>query len=116
MSARPSRERDLESLRRLADGDTLALETLWMDHADRVFRHALWVTRRREEAEDVVQTVFVRLAEVDHSELRNLLEEAVQFVGAQQTQKTAKKAAKKPAKKIAKKTSKPTAPRKSRQS
>jgi hypothetical protein len=28
-------------------------------------------------------TVLVRLAEVDHSELRNLLEQAVQFVGGQ---------------------------------
>jgi hypothetical protein len=37
-------------------------------------------------------TVLVRLAEIDHSELRNLLERAVQFVSAQRRQKTAKKA------------------------
>jgi hypothetical protein len=33
-------------------------------------------------------TVLVRLAEVGHSELRTLLEQAVQFVSAQQAQKT----------------------------
>ncbi len=43
-------------------------------------------------------TVLVRLAKVGHSELRNLLEQAAHFVGAQQTKKTAKKAAKKTSK------------------
>jgi hypothetical protein len=61
-------------------------------------------------------TVLVRLAEIDHSELRNLLEQAVQFVGAQQRPKTAKKPTKEPAKKFAKKTRKPAAQRKSRRS
>jgi hypothetical protein len=61
-------------------------------------------------------TVLVRLAKIGHSELRNLLEQAAQFVGAQQTKKTAKKVAKEPAKEIAKKTSKLAAPRKSRRS
>jgi hypothetical protein len=59
-------------------------------------------------------TVLVRLAEIDHSELRNLLEQAVQFVGAQQTQQRAKKAAKEPAKKSAKKASKAAAQSKAR--
>jgi hypothetical protein len=53
-------------------------------------------------------TVLVRLAKISHTELRKLLEQAVQFVGAQQRRKTAKKAS---AKKIAKKTSKPGAKR-----
>lgn len=38
------------------------METIWEAHGDRAFRHALWVTGRREDAEDVVQTAFVRLA------------------------------------------------------
>jgi len=61
-------------------------------------------------------TVLVRLPKIGRSELRNLLEQAAQFVGAQQTKKTAKKAPKEPAKEIAKKTSKLAAPRKSRRS
>ena len=56
-------------------------------------------------------TVLVRLAKIGHSELRNLLEQAADFVVEQQT-KTTKKAAKE----IAKKTSKLPAPRKSRRS
>jgi hypothetical protein len=59
-------------------------------------------------------TVLVRLAEIDHSELRTLLEQAVQFVGGQRAQKTAKKTPKEPAKRIAKKKVKPLAQRKSR--
>lgn len=62
MSEAGSRDRDRECLRRLAEGDVGALETIWTAHGDRAFRHALWVTGRREDAEDVVQTVFVRLA------------------------------------------------------
>ena len=62
MSDAGSRDRDRNSLRRLAEGDVGALETIWEAHGDRAFRHALWVTGRREDAEDVVQTVFVRLA------------------------------------------------------
>ena len=61
-------------------------------------------------------TVLVRLAKIGRSELRNLLEQAVQFVGTQQTKKTAKKAAKEPAKTIVKKTAKLAAQRKPRRS
>jgi hypothetical protein len=61
-------------------------------------------------------SVLVRLARVGRSELRNLLEQAVQFVGTRQTKKTATKSAKEPAKAIAKKTSKPAAQRKPRRS
>lgn len=53
-------------------------------------------------------TVLVRLARIGRSELRKLLEQAVQFVGAEKTKTTAKK--------IAKKRSKPAATRKSRRS
>ena len=56
-------------------------------------------------------TVLVRLAKIGHSELRNLLEQAAQFVGAPKTKKKAKKAVNEPAKGIAKKTSKRVAPR-----
>jgi hypothetical protein len=52
-------------------------------------------------------TVLVRLAKISRSELRNLLEQAEQFVGAQ-TKKTAKK--------TAKKTSRRAGPRESRRS
>jgi len=62
MSEGGSGNRDRESLRRLAEGDVGALETIWGSHGDRAFRHALWRTGRREDAEDVVQTVFTRLA------------------------------------------------------
>ena len=62
MSDAGSRDRDRNCLRRLAEGDVGALETIWEAHGDRAFRHALWVTGRREDAEDVVQTVFVHLA------------------------------------------------------
>ena len=62
MSEAASRDRDRRCLRRLAEGDAGALDTIWQHHADRAFRHALFVTGRREDAEDVVQSVFVRLA------------------------------------------------------
>jgi hypothetical protein len=61
-------------------------------------------------------SVLVRLANVGRSELRNLLDQAVQFVGTRQRRKTAKKAAKEPAKAIAKKTAKLAAQRKPRRS
>ena len=52
-------------------------------------------------------TILVRLAKISCSELRNLFEQAAQFVGAQ-TKKTPKKTAKKTTKKTAKKTAKKT--------
>ena len=54
---------DRADLERLAGGDRAALGPLYDRHADAVFRHALWTVGRVEDAEDVVQTVFVRLAE-----------------------------------------------------
>jgi hypothetical protein len=60
-------------------------------------------------------SVLVRLARVGHSELRNLLEQAVQFVGTRHTKKTTK-AAKEPAKAIVKKTSRLAGLRKLRRS
>jgi RNA polymerase sigma-70 factor (ECF subfamily) len=62
MSDASARDRDRNCLRRLAEGDVGALESIWEAHGDRAFRHALWITGRREDAEDVVQSVFVRLA------------------------------------------------------
>jgi RNA polymerase sigma-70 factor (ECF subfamily) len=61
MSEIDPQDLDRRCLRRLAEGDIGALETIWKAHGDRSFRHALWVTGRREDAEDVVQTVFLRL-------------------------------------------------------
>lgn len=61
-------------------------------------------------------SVLVRLAKVGHSELRNLLEQAVQFVGTRQTKKTATKAAKEPAKAMVRKTSKLAGKRKPQRS
>jgi RNA polymerase sigma-70 factor (ECF subfamily) len=53
---------DRECLRRLADGAVDALEPLYRRHSAAAFRHALWVLGRTEDAEDVVQAAFVRLA------------------------------------------------------
>ena len=61
-------------------------------------------------------SVLVRLARVGHSELRNLLEQAVQFVATRQIEKTATKAAKESAKALVKKSSKLAAQPKPRRS
>lgn len=61
MSETDPRDSDRNCLRRLAEGDVQTLDAIWRRHGDRSFRHALWVTGRREDAEDVVQTVFLRL-------------------------------------------------------
>jgi RNA polymerase sigma-70 factor (ECF subfamily) len=53
---------DRKHLGRLASGDTDAWEEIWDRHAERLHGHALWVLRNRQDAEDVVQTVFVKLA------------------------------------------------------
>jgi RNA polymerase sigma-70 factor (ECF subfamily) len=54
--------RDRARLRRLARGDVSALEEIYDLHANRLFGLALFLTRRREDAEEVVQTVMVKLA------------------------------------------------------
>jgi RNA polymerase sigma-70 factor (ECF subfamily) len=59
---RRSDREDRRRLGRLASGDTDALEEIWDRHAERLHGHALWVLRNRQDAEDVVQTVFVKLA------------------------------------------------------
>ncbi|HEY9069782.1 MAG TPA: sigma-70 family RNA polymerase sigma factor [Candidatus Ozemobacteraceae bacterium] len=48
---------------RLCRGEVSALEQLYRRHADRVFRLALRLTGRREEADDITQDVFVRIWE-----------------------------------------------------
>jgi len=53
---------DRKRLKRLAAGDLSALGEIYDAHADRILRHALWITRRRQEAEDVVQNVMARIA------------------------------------------------------
>ncbi len=45
----------------MADGDREALGELYDTHADALFGHALVLTRRRQDAEDLVQDVFVKL-------------------------------------------------------
>jgi RNA polymerase sigma-70 factor (ECF subfamily) len=46
----------------LARGEIDALDELYQRHGKTAWRHALWVTGSRDDADDVVQTVFVRLA------------------------------------------------------
>jgi RNA polymerase sigma factor (sigma-70 family) len=46
----------------LAAGRPEALGALYDRHAARLFRHALALARRRQDAEDLVQAVFVKLA------------------------------------------------------
>ena len=53
--------RDQERLRRLASGDTAALAEIYDSHGERLFGHALWLLRRRDEAEDAVHEVFLKL-------------------------------------------------------
>lgn len=54
--------RDRELLEELASGRGHALGELYDRHAASLFRHALALARRRAEAEDLVQAVFVKLA------------------------------------------------------
>lgn len=54
--------RDAAILRRLVNGDPQALADLYDAHAARLFRHGLALTGRPEDAEDLVQTVFLKLA------------------------------------------------------
>ena len=54
--------RDRELLGDLASGRREALAELYDRHAASLFRHALALARRRPEAEDLVQAVFVKLA------------------------------------------------------
>jgi len=61
-SGRPSDRKDRECLRRLARGEIDALDELYQRHGPTAWRHALWVTGSRDDADDVVQAVFVRLA------------------------------------------------------
>jgi len=54
--------RDRELLAELAAGRREALAELYDRHAAALFHHALALTRRRDKAEDLVHTVFVKLA------------------------------------------------------
>ena len=54
--------RDRELLGDLASGRREALGQLYDRHSASLFRHAIALTRRRAEAEDLVQAVFVKLA------------------------------------------------------
>jgi RNA polymerase sigma-70 factor (ECF subfamily) len=54
--------RDRQLLGDLASGRQHALGELYDRHAPSLFRHACALTRRRAEAEDLVQAVFVKLA------------------------------------------------------
>jgi len=59
---RRSDRADRACLGRLARGDADALEQLYRRHSTTAWRHALWITRSAADADDVLQTVFVRLA------------------------------------------------------
>jgi RNA polymerase sigma-70 factor (ECF subfamily) len=61
-SGRPSDRSDRGCLRRLARGEIDALDELYRRHGRTAWRHALWVTGSRDDADDVVQAVFVKLA------------------------------------------------------
>ena len=54
--------RDRELLAGLASGRAEALAELYDRHASSLFRHGLALTRRRQDAEDLVQSVFVKLS------------------------------------------------------
>jgi len=54
--------RDRELLAELASGRAEALAELYDRHAASLFRHGLALTRRRQDAEDLVQSVFVKLS------------------------------------------------------
>jgi RNA polymerase sigma-70 factor (ECF subfamily) len=56
---------DRELFEQLASGRREALGNLYDRHAASLFRHALALARRRAEAEDLVQAVFVKLAMTD---------------------------------------------------
>ena len=47
----------------MADGDREAFGELYDTHAGALFGHAMVLTRRREDAEDLVQEAFVKLAD-----------------------------------------------------
>jgi RNA polymerase sigma-70 factor (ECF subfamily) len=53
---------DRALLREVAEGRREALASLYDQHAASLFRHALALTRRRTDAEDLVHGVFVKLA------------------------------------------------------
>jgi RNA polymerase sigma-70 factor (ECF subfamily) len=53
---------DRRLLGALASGSRDALAQLYDRHSGPLFRHAIALTRRQSEAEDLVQTVFVKLA------------------------------------------------------
>ncbi len=56
------RHRDAVSLKRLVNGDPEALADLYDAHAAGLFRHGMALTGSRADAEDLVQTVFLKLA------------------------------------------------------
>lgn len=54
--------RDRHRFHRLASGDATALAEIYDAHAGRLYRLALWITRSKMDAEDVVQDVMVKVA------------------------------------------------------
>ncbi|MGE5358850.1 MAG: RNA polymerase sigma factor [Bacteroidales bacterium] len=55
---------DRQLLARLAAGEGEALGELYDRHIASLYRHACGLTKRREEADDLVQAVFVKLATI----------------------------------------------------
>jgi RNA polymerase sigma-70 factor, ECF subfamily len=55
-----------------APGELPALETIFLEHRTRVYRAAYRITGHAEDAEDVLQTVFLRLARRPPREVDNL--------------------------------------------
>jgi RNA polymerase sigma-70 factor (ECF subfamily) len=64
----PSRDAKLRTLlKRVADGESRALEEIWALCADDLYALALWRTTSEADAEDALQDVFVRLAKAPRS-------------------------------------------------
>jgi RNA polymerase sigma-70 factor (ECF subfamily) len=61
MFSEDSQKRQIELLKRIADGDRQSFSELYDEFADILFATAINVTRRHETAEEVVQDVFVQI-------------------------------------------------------
>jgi RNA polymerase sigma-70 factor (ECF subfamily) len=63
LGSRLRAQRDRRLLRRLAKGEARALAALYDRHGRALYSHGLWLLGRPQDAEDVVQSVFVKLAQ-----------------------------------------------------
>lgn len=59
---RESDRQDRRLLARVADGDQDALEEMYERHGDSLYSHAHWILGNNHDAEDVMQSLFLKLA------------------------------------------------------